>query len=98
MQLIIQIDEAHITNIAESYVRSSLRIAEFGSQNAMVDYIQQQTKAAILENLQGVDWKVMIQAVARLKLEEITNDVVGKVIESHVKKVVKKMKDEGELV
>lgn len=98
MQLIIEVDEHHIVAVAEQYLRSALRVNEYGAQNQIVEYITNQTKAATFEYLKGVDWKVMVHTIAQQKLEEITNDVVHKIIESHVKKVVKQMKSEGELV
>jgi hypothetical protein len=98
MNLMIELDDELIIGIVNRYLRSTLKVNEYGSQTSLVEYIQEQVKSATMDYLKGVDWKTLIHAIASERLDAISRDVVSRTIEKHVKRVVKELNDKGELV
>jgi hypothetical protein len=98
MNLMIELDDRLLTNLAETTVRNALKRVEFGNQLPMVEYIQEQVKSATMDYIKCVNWTPMIHEIATGFVETIVRDVTSQVLTKHVKRVVKEMKEKGELV
>ncbi len=98
MQLIIELNESDFVKIAEGTIKHSLRHDQYGGTGEAAEYIKQQTRMALMEQLRHLDFSSTVQATATTYFDAIIADVVRHEITRVAKKTVKELKDKGELV
>ena len=99
MQLIIDLNESDIAPIIEGMIKKLLRYTgESYGQGELAVYLQQQTKAALTEQLRHIDLHSRVGKIYQDEFDIIVKDVVRKEIERITKKTVKELKDKGELL
>lgn len=99
MQLIIDLNESDLTPIIESMIKKLLRYTgESYGQGELTVYVQQQTKAALIEQLRQIDIHGRVAKTFQSEFDAIVQDIVRKEIERITKKTIKELKDKGELL
>jgi hypothetical protein len=97
MQLIIELDDGIITKFADEHIRSLIRTREYGVQSKCVEYIQQQCEKATMQFLREVQWDVMLKSILDDQIKPVTTEITKKMLEAKVRKIVKDMKERGEV-
>jgi hypothetical protein len=97
MQLIIELDDGIITKFADEHLRGLLRTRDYGVQSKCVEYIHQQCEKATMQFLREVHWDVMLKAIFDEQIKLVTTDIAKKVLEPKVRKIVREMKERGEV-
>jgi len=97
MQLIVELDDEIIMKFADEHIRGLLRYREYGSQNSCIEYIQQQSEKTVARFIREVKWDVMLKLIFDEQLKPVTTEIAKKVLEAKVRKIVKDMKERGEV-
>lgn len=97
MNLVIELDDAVISMLAEKAIKKSLTFTDY-SAGDMAKYIEDRTRSALADAVKAMDFKVMVKACADELIHSVIEDVTRKEIEKLVKTVVKSMKDKGDLL
>jgi hypothetical protein len=97
MQLIIELDDGIITKCADEHIRGLLRTRDYGVQTKCIEYIQQQCEKSTMQFLREVKWDVMLKLIFDEQLKPVTTEITKKVLEAKVRKIVKEMKERGEV-
>jgi hypothetical protein len=97
MQLIVELDDEIIMKFADEHIRGLLRYREYGSQNKCVEYIQQQCSQAMTQFLRDIHWDVLLKSIFDEQITLVTTEIAKKVLEPKVRKIVREMKERGEV-
>lgn len=96
MQLIIEVSESDLVPIAENTIKRLLKNDTYGIQGDAAEYIQRQTKAALMAQLRERDFSEFVRNVVETCCPSIVEEVVHQEIARITRQTVKELKSKGQ--